>query len=248
MPCIFQLVMTGDAMLLFPEKIDQVCDEMQLLDEVMPARAQVLELGCGKAEKTRLIAQGGKAASILALEVDGIQHEKNLRIDDLPNVRFALGGAQDVPTADASVDMVLMFKSLHHVPLELLDKALEEIRRVLKPGGLAWLSEPIFAGDYNEIMRLFHDEERVRKAAFEAVKRTVDAGRMELVRQLFFKTRIRFRDFAQFDRGVLNVTHTSHELSPELYAEVKERFERHMTPDGAFFEVPMRVDLLRKPG
>jgi SAM-dependent methyltransferase len=235
-----------DVMQLAPAHIDAVFDELQLVNEVLAPGARALELGCGKAEKTRLIAQGGKADFILALEVDQIQHEKNMQVSDLPTVRFALGGAQDIPAEDASFDIVMMFKSLHHVPLVEMDGALEEICRVLKPGGLAYLSEPIFAGDYNEIMRLFHDEEQVRKAAFDAVKRAVDAGRMALVRQVFFKTPIRFRDFAQFDRGVLNVSHTSHRLSPQLHDEVREKFERHMTPDGARFEVPIRVDLLRK--
>ncbi|MGE5650689.1 MAG: class I SAM-dependent methyltransferase [Bacillota bacterium] len=233
-------------MLLSPDTIELVCDEMQLLNEVLPAGARVLELGCGKAEKTRAIAEGGKVEAILALEVDEVQHAKNLQIAGLPRVRFAAGGAQAIPAQDASFDIVLMFKSLHHVPLAEMDRALDEIRRVLRPGGLAWLSEPIFAGEYNEIMRLFHDEERVRSAAFDAVRRAVDDGRMALVRQIFFKAPLRFRDFAQFERGVLNVTHTAHRLSPQLHEQVRERFERHMTPDGAFFQIPMRVDLLRK--
>lgn len=226
--------------------ITQRRDELQLIEGLLPSGANLLELGCGKAEKTRLLAQSDKVSSILALEVDERQHAKNLEIDDLPKVRFAYGGAEAIPADDASIDMVLMFKSLHHVPLDKLDRALDEVRRVLKPGGLAWLSEPIFAGEYNEILRLFHNEQRVREAAFDAVKRAVDGGRMQLVEQIFFNTSVRFRDFAQFDRGVLNVTHTNHKLSPELYEEVRSKFEKHMTPDGAEFTIPMRVDLLRK--
>jgi ubiquinone/menaquinone biosynthesis C-methylase UbiE len=223
-------------------------DEQQLVQELLPEQAHVLELGCGKAEKTRLIAQSSKVASILALEVDEIQHAKNLQADRPPNVRFAIGGAENIPAGDASADIVLMFKSLHHVPLENLDQALNEIRRVLKPGGFAYLSEPIFAGDYNDIMRLFHDEQLVREAAFAAVKRAVDKGWLQLVQQFFFTSRIRFRDFAQFDRGVLHASHTSHALSPALYEEVRAEFARHMTPEGAQFLVPMRVDLLRRSG
>lgn len=226
--------------------ITQRRDELQLIEGLLPSGAHLLELGCGKAEKTRQLAQSDKVSSILALEVDERQHAKNLEIDDLPKVRFAYGGAEAIPADDASIDMVLMFKSLHHVPLDKLDRALDEVRRVLKPGGLAWLSEPIFAGEYNEILRLFHNEQRVREAAFDAVKRAVDEGRMQLVEQIFFNASVRFRDFAQFDRGVLNVTHTSHKLSPELYEEVRSKFEEHMTPDGAEFTIPMRVDLLRK--
>jgi ubiquinone/menaquinone biosynthesis C-methylase UbiE len=238
--------MEQHAMQIASDNIDLVCDEQEIIEGVLPQRARILELGCGAAEKTRRIAQSGKVASILALEVDAIQHAKNKEVTDLPQVRFELGGAEDIPAGDASFDMVMMFKSLHHVPLEKIDQALSEIHRVLKPGGLAYLSEPIYGGDYNEIMRLFHDEKRVREAAFAAVKRAVASARLELVKQTFFKTRIRFHDFAQFEQRVLKVTHTNHQLSLELYAQVRARFEQHMTPVGAEFYVPIRVDLLRK--
>jgi SAM-dependent methyltransferase len=227
-----------------------VLDERELLDELtagLPlAPARALELGCGTARQTRLLAAGGKFASILALEVDRIQHEKNLLIDDLPGVRFALGGAQDIPAEDASVDAVFLFKSLHHVPVDLLDQAFREMHRVLAPGGLAYISEPVFGGDYNEILRLFHDEEKVREAAFEATRVAVEEGLFALVSQTFFRAKVKYKSFADFEQKVIQVTHTEHRLSPELYERVRAKFEAHLGPDGARFLAPFRVDLLRK--
>lgn len=236
--------MKEHVMQLASDDIDLECDEQQIYESLLPEQARVLELGCGKAEKTRLIASSGKVASIVALEVDAIQHAENLKVKDLPQVRFGFGGAENILAGDAEFDIVMMFKSLHHVPVENMDQALREITRVLKPGGLAYLSEPIFAGDYNELIRLFHDERIVREAAFAAITRAVDAKQLALVKQIFFNTRIRFRDFAQFERGVLNVTHSQHRLSPELYEQVRAKFERHMSEGGAEFLVPIRVDLL----
>lgn len=225
-----------------------VLDERVLLDALplasMPARA--LELGCGTARQTRLLAAGGRFSSILALEVDRRQHEKNLAIDDLPGVRFALGGAQEIPAPDGSVDAVFLFKSLHHVPVDLLGRAFEEMHRVLAPGGLVYISEPVFGGDYNEILRLFHDEERVREAAFEATRDAVDKGLFELVSQTFFLAPVRYKSFAEFEEKVIQVTHTEHRLSPELYQRVRAKFEAHLGEDGARFQAPFRVDLLRK--
>lgn len=225
-----------------------VVNEIQLLLAELPLDgARVLELGCGKADKTRTLAQSGRVRDIVALEVDAIQHAHNLKVADLPNVHFCHGGAEAIPAADASVDIVLMFKSLHHVPLALMDQALGEIARVLRPGGLAWISEPVYAGDLNELMCLFYDEKTVREAAFAAVRRAVDGGLLALERQLFFLTRSHFDDFAQFDARMIQVTHTEHRLSPELYERVRQRFESHLTPAGATFYPPQRVDLLRKP-
>ncbi len=227
--------------------IDLVCQEHVLYADLIPPQAHVLELGCGNAEKTRSVMRTGKVAYCLALETDAIQHAKNLALTDLPDVRFALAGAQEIPADSGSFDLVMMFKSLHHVPLEQMDAALAEIHRVLKPGGLAYISEPVFAGDYNEILRLFHDEERVRAAAFAAIERTVASGLLELVTQHFFKTEVRFRDFSQFEERVLQVTHTQHRLTAECLAQVRARFVAHMGADGARFHTPNRVDLLRKP-
>jgi SAM-dependent methyltransferase len=226
---------------------DRVCDEDVILRSLLPlTRAHVLELGCGKAEKTRALAKGGQVASITALEVDAVQHAKNLLIGDLPNVSFSGGGAEAIPAADASVDIVLMFKSLHHVPTDKMDRALAEIGRVLKPGGYAYLSEPVYAGAYNEVLRLFHDEKMVREAAFAAIRRAVDGGALELVSQTFFKAPRHFDNFEQFEEEVLKVTHTQHRLSPEVYEAVRAAFMRHMTTQGVDFQQPIRVDLLRK--
>lgn len=227
---------------------DILCDERGIYESLLPLQgARILELGCGNAEKTRAIAQAGKVAAITALEVDKVQHAKNMQVRDLPNVDFRFGGAEAIPAPDASFDIVLMFKSLHHVPLEMMDQALMEIRRVLKPGGLAYISEPVYAGEFNEILRMFHDEKAVREAAFAAVRRTVQGGIFELVGQKFFDTPGHFDSFEQFDERIMKVTHTQHRLSPELYQAVREKFMRHMTAQGADFRNPIRVDLLRKP-
>jgi ubiquinone/menaquinone biosynthesis C-methylase UbiE len=226
---------------------ERVCDEYVIVKGLLPlSGAHVLELGCGKAEKTRAIAQGGQVASITALEVDEIQQGKNLQIGDRLDVVFRLGAAEAIPAVDASFDIVLMFKSLHHVPLDKMDRALSEIRRVLKPGGLAYLSEPVYLGEFNDILRLFHDEKTVREAAFAAIQRAVHGGTLELVGQTFFNTPGHFDDFEQFEEQVLKVTHTHHQLSVETYEAVRVAFMRHMTPQGVDFRNPMRVDLLSK--
>ena len=222
-----------------------VINEGELLNELLPlAGARVLELGCGKAEKTLLVAQA--AASVLALEVDAIQLARNQARSDLPNVRFEHGGAENIPADDTCFDIVMMFKSLHHVPVDLMDAAFAEIHRVLKPGGTAYISEPVYAGDFNEILRLFHDERLVREAAFAAEQRAVASGKFSLYMQKFLLQPMHFADFGQFAEQVIGVTHTEHKLSPELFERVRAGFNRHTAADGAHFRMPIRIDLLRR--
>ena len=225
--------------------VSRVADEQDVIEELLSLPGtSVLELGCGKADKTRLVAQ--TAASVLALEVDPIQLANNQAADAPGNVRFEYGGAENIPAADASFDIVLMFKSLHHVPTELMDEALSEIRRVLKPGGLAYISEPVYAGDFNEILRLFHDEKAVRDAAFAAEVKAVSTQKLSLAKQTFFLQPTHFEDFGEYEDRILKVTHTEHRLSPELLDAVRTKFNQHMSPDGATFHMPIRVDLFTK--
>ncbi len=230
-----------------PQDTPPLCAETEIYSRLLSLKgATVVELGCGTAFHTRAIAEQTGVAHIHAFEVDEIQHGRNLEAERPANVTFHAGGAEAIAMEDASADIVMMFKSLHHVPLALMDQALGEVARILRPGGHAYISEPVFAGEFNEVLRMFHDEQAVREAAFAAVTRAVDSGLLELAGQTFFQSPTHFRDFAEFENRILKVTHTEHSLAPELYAAVKARFEGHMTPDGAHFSTPIRVDLLRK--
>ncbi len=224
------------------------CNELDLIGQHLPlAGATVLELGCGTARMTRLLVERFPIARLIATEVDQIQHAKNLASEHPATIEFREGGAQAIDLPDNSVDVVFMFKSLHHVPRELMAQALREIARVLKPNGLAWISEPVYAGAFNDIVRLFHDEKIVRELAFQALEQAVAAGELELVQQIFCNTETRFADFAEFETRIIKVTHTQHRLDDALYQQVQERFNTHVGAEGAKFPNPARFDVLRKP-
>ncbi len=230
-----------------PKATDRTCAQEEVIENALSLDGKhILELGCGSASLTRSIASTGQDRTIIATEVDKIQHKKNLQIDDLENVSFIAAGGEDIPAEDGTFDIVFMFKSLHHVPMELMDQTLSEIHRVLKPGGLAYLSEPIFDGDFNELLCLFHDERIVLKAAFEAIEKAIADNRFSLMEEIVFYTPRHYADFATFEEQIINVTHNDLSLSDDLMATVKEQFSQYMTDRGAEFLSPIRVDLLCK--
>ncbi len=227
-----------------------ITDELELLHSLvdLDQHPRIIELGCGAAQLSRALVTRFPASEVSALEVDERQHAKNLRQPEA-RLHFLQAGAQAIPFAADQFDLAMMFKSLHHIPLDLIDQALAEVRRVLRPGGLLYVSEPVFAGAQNEIMRLFHDEERVRAAALLAVQQAVASGAWEQVSEVFFDMPVRYRDFAEFEQRLIAITYLDHQLDATTLAAVRERFAPHMTPTGAYFERPMRVNLLRKmPG
>jgi SAM-dependent methyltransferase len=66
-------------------------------------------------------------------------HITNLNIDRFPNVDV-VGDAYALPYADGSVDSILCWAVIEH--LEFPERAVAEMHRVLKPGGLALLNTP----------------------------------------------------------------------------------------------------------
>lgn len=221
--------------------------ELDLIEELISVRGlKVLELGCGAAWTTRELVTRLGAAQVTATEVDQIQHVKNLALTDLPAVNFRVGGAESIADPDASYDLVCLFKSLHHVPLASMDQALAEIHRVLAPGGLLYVAEPVYWGDFNDIMRLIDDERAARAAAFTALVRAVDAGLFRLEQEVFYESAGVYPDWDQFAARFIQVTHSERNLDAARIAVIRAAFERHLTPDGARFFKPHRVDLLRK--
>jgi ubiquinone/menaquinone biosynthesis C-methylase UbiE len=221
-------------------------DELDLLGELVPLAGQeIIELGCGNAQLACALLERHPDSSVTALEVDERQHAKNLASSPRAGLRFVVAGAQAVPFPDASFDLALMLKSLHHVPLALMSQALREIARVLRPGGHLYVSEPVFAGVYNDVIRLFNDEQAVRGAAQAALDKAVHSGAWQIVADRWFETTMRFRDFEDFEQRVIGATYAERRLSETELGAVRAAFERHLRPDGARFTRPMHVRLLR---
>ncbi len=209
--------------------------------------ARIVEVGCGKAELARRLLEQHGVGEVAAFEVDQQQHAANLASVPVRGLRFAVGGAEHIPLPDASCDGVMMLKSLHHVPMPLMDQALDEIARVLVPGGWLYVSEPVYAGEFNELVKRFHDEGEVRAAAYQALRRAAERGALAWDREIVFETPLYFKDYEDFDRRIVQATHAEHRLSLDLAREVRQHFERHMSVDGARFVRQMRINFLSRP-
>jgi len=222
-------------------------DEVVFLESLVALRsAAVLELGCGKAEFARRLVERTPVAFVTALEVDRAQHLLNVAGAQHPKLAFGFGAAEDIPFAESLFDGVVMMKSLHHVPVEAMDRALKEVRRVLKPAGWLYVSEPVYAGELNDIVRLFHDEARVRSAAYQALQRSARVGVFEWVAERAFEMRAFYSDYNDFVDKHVRLTHSEIHYSDAIAAEVRKRLAPLMTPRGATFARPMRANLLRR--
>jgi ubiquinone/menaquinone biosynthesis C-methylase UbiE len=222
-------------------------DELDLLASLAPLPgAQLIELGCGSARLAADLVGRFSGAHVTGLEVDQRQMAKNLAAPATPGLDFVNAGAQAIPFADACFDGALMLKSLHHVPMALMAQALGEVARVLKPGGWLYVSEPVYDGPLNDIMRLFNDEGVVRAAAQQALDAALQTGQWQAADERRFAMPVHFVDFETFEQRMMRPTYADHQIDDKLHAAIRQRFEWHLGPQGVSLTRPMHVRLLRK--
>ena len=221
-------------------------DELTVLSALVPLKSQrVIELGCGNARLARTLLDQFTDSEWVGLEVDERQHAKNLAAPR-DRLQFVAAGAQEIPFGDASFDLAVMLKSLHHVPIALLAQALEEIARVVRPGGHLYVSEPVYAGDLNALIRHFNDEGIVRAAAQMALDQALLGHDWKQVTERRFDVPVHFRDFADFEQRMMRPTYADHQLDERKIAAVRDAFEPHCSAAGARFTRPMHVRLLQR--
>jgi len=107
-----------------PSYPDEVLDLLPVAND-----AVVLDLGAGTGKLTRVLAR--RYARVTAVEpLDGM---RGILERVVPGVEALAGSAEQIPLGDASVDAVFAAQAFHWFDHE---RAVAEIGRVLRPGGI----------------------------------------------------------------------------------------------------------------
>jgi SAM-dependent methyltransferase len=93
----------------------------------------LLEIGCGLGTDLLQFARGGAHVTGVDLTPHSIELVKRRFAMENLSVDARVADAENLPFADNSFDVVYSFGVLHHTPNT--QKAIEEVHRVLKPGG-----------------------------------------------------------------------------------------------------------------
>ena len=111
----------------------------------------VLDYGCGPGYLAKFLVRDG-ARSVTGIDVSDAEieqaRERALENGVADKCRFLVADAHATPFEDNSFDVIVGDSILHHLELR---RALEEIRRILRPGGRAVFLEPLW---HNPILRL----------------------------------------------------------------------------------------------
>jgi len=210
------------------------------------SRPRVLDVGCGDGTFTRQFAKlhPGQLAGIDIRERK-IDEARVAAAAAGVAIAFHNASAEAMPFADGSFDVVMFSNSLHH--MADIDLALHEAVRVLAPGGLVYIMEPVPAGSYFEASKLVNDETAVRTDAYHAIGSAIAGGLLPL-RELCYRSRRRFSNFDEWREDQINrdeKRRAAFAAQPEM---VRALFDEHAQREDGFFVLDQvrRVNLLRK--
>ena len=110
----------------------------------------VLELGPGPStftvEAARRVGPQGRLI-VVGIEPKMIARvERHLQETGLTNVEIHVGGTYELPIGDESIDRAFLITVLPEIPHQV--RALDELNRVLKPGGMLSITEEFMDPDY----------------------------------------------------------------------------------------------------
>lgn len=124
--------------LLFQPSYRTLLSELWQLSKVCPhKKLHILDVGCGTGQFSRMLLEAR-----LNVQVFGLDYAKSMldqaqaRLSEVglcDSALFVHADSEHLPFADASFDFLSCANSFHHYPHQ--DQAVQEFRRVLRPGG-----------------------------------------------------------------------------------------------------------------
>jgi len=99
---------------------------------------KVLDIACGEGFGSSLLAQHAEFVFGVDIDPAAVEHASNTYAH--ANISFLSGCCSEIPLDSCSVDVVVSFETIEHHDEH--EEMMQEIRRVLKPGGALIISSP----------------------------------------------------------------------------------------------------------
>jgi SAM-dependent methyltransferase len=148
-----------------------------LLDRMLGGRCdlRVLEIGCGAGGMLGPLQRYG---TVHGLDID---HEYVAFCRQRGFERVLAGSGYGLPFADGSFDLVALFDTVEHIPDDV--RALAEVARVLRPGGIVFVSAPAYQWLWSQNDRIAHHHRRYTRGR---LRRALQAAGLTPRRTTYF--------------------------------------------------------------
>lgn len=222
-------------------------DRESLIKKRLPlGGARVIDIGCGEGWFTQLVAS--ESESIIGIDPSKTAIERASAANSSANATYHLASADNLPVEDSWADRVVYYNSLHHVPTELQPKALKETARVLAPGGLLLIVEPLAKGSAYELFQPVEDEAAVYDTTLQLILGIAASEEFEQdLEELFIDSYV-YASFDEFLDQVLVVDEQRKRVLTDLEKDLRKRFDHLGEPveGGRSYEQVHRLNLLRR--
>jgi len=221
-------------------------DHFEVMRELVTLPGSVaLDVGCGEGRFTRMMARAG--ARVTGIEPGPQQIRRALAQPNAAGETYVEAGAESLPADSGSVDLVVFFNSLHHVPVAVMDRALAEAARVLRAGGQLYIAEPLAEGPQFDLSQPVNDETGVRQKAFEAIGRATSLG-LEAGSETRYVSDGKYANYESWRDNSIAIDPERAARFAAQDAELRRRFETlgDRQADGWHFPQPVRVNVLSK--
>lgn len=146
------------------------------------ANKVVLDIASGEGYGSILLAK--KAKSVAGVDIDEATILLAKEKYKANNLEYKVGSADNIPYNDGSFDIVVSFETLEHHDKHT--EMMQEIRRVLKPGGICLISTPdkhVYS-DKKNYQNPFHVKELYKEEFRSLLKRNF--AKVVILKQQFF--------------------------------------------------------------
>ena len=207
---------------------------------------RVLDAGSGVGGLVRALTKLG--AECFGIEPNSLNVDISKQNDPERQDHYQVAGAENLPFEEGEFDLVVFSNSLHHVPVDLMQKSLQECARVLKTGARAIIAEPVPGGAHFNLSLPMEDETGVRNKALAAILDT-DSHGMEISTEMSFIRATPYADFETYHKAMIQVDPAREQAFVDKGDDLRANFVKYARLEGdmSVFDQEIRVHVLNKP-